>query len=201
MDYAALAFDLSETLDSLNIDKAHLLGHSLGAKAAMRFALDFPERCLSLEVLDMAPKAYGPIFAAIFRALLRLDLSKLKDRAAADEALRPGVPEETTRAFLLTNLGRNQNGGFAWKMNLEGLARAGAAMGEAIASERPYQGPAVFMRGEKSDYILDSDWEGILKLFPKAYLEAIPSAGHWLHADNLKAVAGAIEKFLTKRDF
>ena len=40
-----------------------------------------------------------------------------------------------------------------------------------------------FFKGEKSDYILDSDNELIFNYYPNSSIISISNAGHWLHAD------------------
>jgi pimeloyl-ACP methyl ester carboxylesterase len=47
-----------------------------------------------------------------------------------------------------------------------------------------FDGPTLFLKGEKSDYILPSDEENIFTLFPNAKIVPIKNAGHWVHAEN-----------------
>lgn len=48
----ALADDLRALLDVLGLDRAHVVGLSLGGMVAQRFALDFPDRVITLTVAD-----------------------------------------------------------------------------------------------------------------------------------------------------
>jgi pimeloyl-ACP methyl ester carboxylesterase len=56
-DYGALADDLRELLDRLEIEHAVLAGASMGAHTLLRFALEHPQRALGLVV---ATPAYDP---------------------------------------------------------------------------------------------------------------------------------------------
>lgn len=179
----AMASDLLELMDSLALPQALLLGHSLGGRVAMRFALDHPSRVKKLLVADMAPKGYGPLFPEVFAALSKLDLGCIQTRAEADSALKASLPDDTLRAFLLTNLAREAGGAFHWKMNLPALDAARESLRAEIKAPAPYAGPALFLRGENSDYLQDSDLGQIRELFPAATMEAIGGAGHWLHVD------------------
>jgi pimeloyl-ACP methyl ester carboxylesterase len=47
-----LATDVKELLDHLKIDRVHLIGHDIGARVAYAFAVQYPERLLSLTVAE-----------------------------------------------------------------------------------------------------------------------------------------------------
>ena len=59
-----------------------------------------------------------------------------------------------------------------------------------------YDGPALFISGELSDYVKPDYHQVIYGLFPKAKLMQLPQAGHWLHADQPKAFIDAIRQFI-----
>ena len=105
--------DLAAFMDEHGLDHVHLLGHSMGGKAAMHFALTHPERTDSLVVVDIAPKVYPPTHIVIFDAMRNLDLAAHNTRAAIDAALRGQIPNDIVRSFLLTNLRRDGDGGYA----------------------------------------------------------------------------------------
>src|SRR5687768_7058371 len=58
MSLHEMAADAAETMQSLQLASAHLLGHSLGGKTAMLLALQKPAMVKSLVVVDIAPVAY-----------------------------------------------------------------------------------------------------------------------------------------------
>jgi pimeloyl-ACP methyl ester carboxylesterase len=47
-----LATDVKELMDHLRIDRAHVIGHDIGARVAYAFAIQYPERLLSLTVAE-----------------------------------------------------------------------------------------------------------------------------------------------------
>ncbi|MGO4918337.1 alpha/beta fold hydrolase [Maribacter spongiicola] len=57
-------------------------------------------------------------------------------------------------------------------------------IGDNINSNDSYYGPTLFLRGDKSEYVTKNDTEIIRRHFPKATVETIDNAGHWLHAEN-----------------
>ena len=53
-----------------------------------------------------------------------------------------------------------------------------------ISNDSTSYSNVLFVKGEKSNYILDNDWDNIISLFPKAKLSTINNSGHWVHFDN-----------------
>ncbi len=183
MNYPIMAADVDEFMASHRLATAFVIGHSLGGKTAMQFALQFPQRVKKLVVADMAPHAYAPAHEEIFAALLALDLKTFSSRTEMENALAPGIPSLNLRRFLLKNTGRDSAGKFLWKMNLRGLAENYPKLGEAISSQVPFIKPALFIRGGKSNYLKPEDEPLIRELFPQSEIQAIAGAGHWIHAD------------------
>jgi esterase len=191
----AMSEDLAELLDSLGLGRVLLLGHSLGGRVAMRFALDHGPRVERLLIAEMGPREYGPLFPQVFEALTKLPIQNIRNRKEADEQLSSSLPDSALRAFLLTNLHRVEDSRYRWKMNLEALQAARADTRAEIKAPAPYGGPVLFLRGENSVYLKDADLPGIKALFPGATLETLPGAGHWLHVDKPLEFKDKISKF------
>jgi pimeloyl-ACP methyl ester carboxylesterase len=195
--YTAMADDLRDFMDQRGLDAAHVLGHSMGGKTAMQFALTYPERLDHLIVVDMAPRAYPPQHRPLLEALQALDLHPHQSRQDLSEALAEGVPDRRIREFVLKNLHyeRDQDG-YSWLMNLDVIAEKYANVNVAIDSETPFRGPALFIRGGQSNYVTDDDLPDIQRLFPEADLVTIDGAAHWVHADRPQALAEVVVSFL-----
>jgi esterase len=194
-NYELMAGDIAGFMDRQGLPQADVLGHSMGGKAAMRLALDHPDRVRRLIVADMAPRPYAPAHREILAAMRGLDLSSAKSRADLDAALAGAIPETTVRQFLLKSVARDERG-FRWKLNLDAINRHYDELNAAIESDRPFPGPALFIRGGRSMHVLDADMEGIRRLFPAARLVTLPEAGHWVHADVPEEFARAVKEFL-----
>jgi len=196
MSYPLMAEDVNELLVARGIESVSLVGHSMGGKVAMQFALQFPDKVEKLLVEDMAPRAYQPSHNKIFAALLALDLPAFKSRQEIEDALALGIPSLMLRRFLLKSLGRNPDGTFFWKMNLRDLSENYLAMGGPISSPVPFEKPALFIRGGKSNYLNAEDEPLIRQLFPRAEIKTIAEAGHWIHADRLEEFLKLVLDFL-----
>lgn len=196
MGYPALAADLVELLDRLALPSSALLGHSMGGKAAMRFALDYPHRADALAVLDIAPRAYAPQHEAEFAAMEALEPQVHSSRAELDAALAEHISDPVTRQFLLTNVQRGADGRFGWRIDLSALRAGYDDIIGAVESNTAYDGPALFVRGQQSPYITYDDEAPIRRMFPRARFEAVPGAGHWVHAEQPQHVARVVREFL-----
>jgi len=197
MSYPLLAEDLRNFMESKWMFKAHILGHSMGGKAAMQFALQFPDFVDHLIIVDMHPRANEGGHELIFDAMLSLELDKLKSRKEADQLLAEKITDFGVRQFLLKNLSRDkENDSYRWKMNLKVLHKHYAAILAAVASEEAFDGPTLFIKGERSDYIIADHWEEVLQPFPNASLQTISDAGHWVHADAPEELEKIVLTFL-----
>lgn len=196
MDYAAMADDLLQFMNRHGIATAHLLGHSMGGKTAMQFALTHPARVERLIVVDVAPRAYERHHDRILDALLGVEPARLAGRAEADEALARTIPEGATRQFLLKNLVRREEGGFRWKMNLAVIAGSYEALLESVGTGGRFDGPVLFVRGGRSSSVGDTDIPRILELFPRAVVATLAGAGHWVHVDAPDELSRVILPFL-----
>ncbi|MEM9990618.1 MAG: alpha/beta fold hydrolase [Bacteroidota bacterium] len=197
LTYPLMAEDLQHFLESNWMYQTHLVGHSMGGKVAMQFALEYPDMLDKLVIVDIAPKDYVGGHELIFKALLALDLKSLKGRQQADKQLQQlGIASFGVRQFLLKNLTRNKTGGYAWKMNLFEIHKHYPDILKNIDSSGIFEGETLFIRGEASNYIQDDDWETILQQFPNARLVTIPNAGHWVHAEAPKELLTHVTDFL-----
>jgi pimeloyl-ACP methyl ester carboxylesterase len=183
MSYAEMAADLAAFLDDQGLASAHLLGHSLGGKVAMQFALTHPARVKRLIVADISPRAAPAHHQGVLDALLHLEPARFRSREAMDATLAGRLPDATLRRFLLKSVTRTADGTFRWQFNLPGLHANSARLTEAVQGGRPFAKPTLFLRGGRSNYITDGDLPEIRRLFPRATLQTVAGAGHWLHTD------------------
>lgn len=192
MTLSAMATDVVETMDAHGLDRATLLGHSLGGKIAMEIALTMPARVDRLIVLDIAPVAYAHGHETELEAMRGLDLEGLASRADADRALAAELPNPAIRQFLLKNLMRDGDR-FAWRIPLQTIADEYASIAAAPSGGR-FDGPALFIRGGASNYVTADHEAAIHKHFPQARIETIEGAAHWVHVEHPRVVIEQIRR-------
>ena len=186
-DYDTMVEDLRIYLDYHGLDQVILLGHSMGGKTAMGFALKHGDRIQKLIIADIAPKYYAPHHQQILAGLSSLNFEEISSRKAAAEHLENYIPDAGTRQFLLKNLYWVSDGQLGLRVNIAVLKNAAEAIGADIESRNAFPQPTLFLHGELSNYINpQTDRESILQYFPKAEILEIKGAGHWLHAEQPK---------------
>lgn len=194
-NYEVMANDLLEFIEDHVIKNPDIIGHSMGGKVAMRFALDHPNLFSKLVVVDIAPKAYRSRHDKLLEYMSALDLTHVKNRQDADRLLKESVSGMAERQFLLKNIKRHEQG-YQWKINLRAIGENMERITEEISSDGKVEKPALFIRGGKSDYILPEDYPAIHALFTNAKVIEIAKAGHWIHADQPEDFQQALVGFL-----
>ena len=190
MDYAVMAADVRAWMGERPV---HLVGHSMGGKVAMQLACESPGCVKTLTVVDMAPRAYPARWQAEFSAMRRMPVERLTSRAEAETWLEKDISDWAFRKFLLTNLEREEAGGFRWVVNLATLEAALPALFQQVP--RPgatYDGPTLFVRGGRSRFVEPADFVPIRNLFKAARIETVPEAGHNVHFDQPGAMAALL---------
>ncbi|MDR3105495.1 MAG: esterase [Yokenella regensburgei] len=191
MNYPAMAQDLLDTLDHHQVEKAIVIGHSMGGKAVMALTALAPERVEKLVAIDIAPVDYhvrrhDEIFAAI-NAVTEVGASSRQQAAAV---MREHLNEEGVIQFLLKSFVDGE-----WRFNVPVLwDQYPHIVGwETVPA---WDKPALFIPGGNSPYVTEAYRSELLAQFPQARAHVIAGAGHWVHAEKPDAVLRAIRRYL-----
>ena len=203
--------DLAKFMEFNSIPKAHLIGHSMGGKVSIAFANDYPDKIISLSVVDIAPKNYliagnSPMqyqfHKNLIETLLAIDLCCIKNRSDVELILQEKLKDVRLVKFITKNLKRNKDQTFNWKLNLKTLAE----QLEHIVSGVTYADyddripinlfPVLFIKGGKSSYITRDDFKDIQQMYPDAQIKTIKNGGHWLHAETGNEFIQLLSSFL-----
>jgi len=199
LDYQLMADDVRQLIERLGIESCYIIGHSMGGKVAMQLALSYPDLVERLVVVDIAPVAYPESAGGhmnVFSAMDAVSLDTIKSRAEAERTLEEFIPEEATRKFVLTNIQRSKEGAFAWRLDKDSIRNNYANLrAEPVATEI-FAKPVLFVKGSLSNYIKAEHEGQIRKMFPSASVKMIMDAGHWLHAEQPKALQSVLLGFL-----
>ena len=195
-NYQLMVNDVVEYCEEKNLNSIYLLGHSMGGKVAMFTATQFPDLVEKLIVADIGVKYYKPHHDEILNGLSAVDFSKKPSRSDVEEILTPFIPDFGTRQFLMKSLYWKEKDQLAFRFNLNAFVANKDVIGDALSEDAIFTKPTLFLKGANSNYILDSDLVEIKYHFPKAELEIISNAGHWLHAENAKDFYDKTMQFL-----
>ena len=194
--YEIMVEDVKQYFEFHQLKDVLLLGHSMGGKAAMLLATTYPELVSKLIVGDIGTKYYAPHHQTILAALNAVDFSKKPSRAEVEEIVSGYIKDFGTRQFLLKNLYWASPEQLAFRFNLKVFNEKIETVGTALPFENTFSKDTLFLRGDKSDYILDSDFETIYHHFSSANIKTIKNAGHWLHAENPKEFFSTVLDFI-----
>ena len=195
-DYELMVEDLHNYIQEHQLKKVHLLGHSMGGKTVMLYAVEFSEKVNKLIVADISPRMYPQHHHDILTALNAIDFSVQNSRKLIDEKLSELIPEVGVRQFLMKNVYWREKGQLDFRFNLESLTENNEEVGVALPSFTVFEGETLFLKGENSGYI-STDEEPIINAhFPNAEILTIKNAGHWLHAENPSDFLKVVEGFL-----
>jgi pimeloyl-ACP methyl ester carboxylesterase len=194
-NYKVLSEDILNFIQEHHIDSPVIIGHSMGGKAAMNFALTHPDKLDKLIVVDIAPKAYDVRHDHIVEGLKAVPIDSVQSRQEANDALAPHISSEAVRQFLLKNLMRKPEGGFGWRINLPVIDQSLEMISGGLVNEGMFEKMTMFIRGSKSDYILDDDREAIKKIFPNSTLVTMET-GHWVQAEKPEEFVQVVLSFL-----
>ncbi len=197
MSYPDMALDVAALIAHEGLQQPFVIGHSMGGKTAMALALAQPQAIAGVAVIDIAPEPYADQFSTYVTAMRSLDVAAATSRRELQQALAMQLGPTAPVDFLMQNL-RRHGERFDWRIN---LLAAGACMGDLCGfpdalRQGCYEGPALFVHGADSDYLLPAAEAGIRALFSHAELLSIADAGHWVHADQPAALLRALQDWL-----
>ena len=196
MDYPAMAADVARFIADRQLQLPALLGHSMGGKIAMMLAQNGADEWSKLMVVDIAPVPYAPHrHVALIEAMQSLDLTAA-DRRQIDAALAKQIPEPATRQFLAQNLTREQGADdYRWRLNLASIRRNIENL-SGYENEQVATLDALFIAGADSDYLRPAAHAAVSARFPRARIETMQNAGHWLHAQHPARLVSLCRAFL-----
>ncbi len=195
MNYEVMVEDLEAYLREHDLKKIHLMGHSMGGKTAMFFAMKNPEWIKKLIIVDISPKKYPPHHHFLFEAIESLSLNT-DSRKELEKQLMRKIQSISIIQFVLKNIYRSKDQKFEWRPNIYVLKNALEDLGEALPPMSIYNDSVLFIKGEKSPYIAEEDYPLIKAHFPHSEIITIPGAGHWVHAEKPERFRNEISNFL-----
>ncbi len=207
-DYDAMSKDLLEFVDDLDINKAVFIGHSMGGKAVMQFASDFPERIEKMVTVDISPKAYLDDeefldktinHKKILYLIKDLNLSSMYTRK---EILKNfGKHEYLNDSFIIQliqkNIKRNKDRTHSWKINIDALISNFDKLKKEISlSDTIKNIETLFIFGGKSPYCRKEDIHFIIGKFKNVTIRTIEGAGHLVHIEKEDDFISLVKDFL-----
>ncbi|MGB5706165.1 MAG: alpha/beta fold hydrolase [Arenicellales bacterium] len=196
MQYRQMAADVAQLIDRYNLERPAIIGHSMGGKTAMAMAQLGLTQLDKLVIADIAPVPYSHTHEGFVNAMQAVDLARVKSRNEVESRLKETIQEAGIRQFLLQNLKRGENG-YLWRINLTAIQ---SNMSDLLdyGIDQVSDIEALFIAGEKSNYIEPGMHQAIRHLFPNSQIQTINNTGHWLHAEQPARFIDIVKAFLIK---
>jgi pimeloyl-ACP methyl ester carboxylesterase len=193
--------DIRAVLDALDIDRAHIVGLSMGGFATTHFGFTYPDRARSLVI---AGCGYGasPSTRAQFTAEAAASAARFEQQGMAEAAeayaLGPSRVQHQNKdprgwREFTDQLAEHSATGAA--MTLRGVQSRRSSLFDLVEEMKKITAPTLIMTG-------DEDWacleQGILmkKTIPAAALVVLPNAGHAINLEEPDAFNRHIDAFL-----
>jgi esterase len=199
-DFPSLESDLLEMIEEYGLHDISLIGHSLGGKTGMFFTLHNPAIVKKLVVVDISLRksSANREQQQLLTAMMAVDFNRATSRSDIDKQLQVLVHSSKLRQFLLKNVYWRDRHSLDWRLNLSAINENLLSIFEGIDVHGVYSGPALFVRGGLSDYILDADIDDLMQKFPGAEVTTIANASHWVHADAPGEFYDMVKEFLDR---
>ena len=198
MGYSEQAADVNDWMEWMGIDRAVVVGHSMGGKVAMALACSkYQHRLDGLVVIDIAPVRYAKgdgtmweTIQGVVDACWNVKLDSVKSKKEVDRLLgESGIADVNLRSFILTNLEKCGDADeYRWKVNLEAIRSnldsiAGFDIDSSPGDSATYPGDTFFIAGGNSKYVKINHLPEISKMFPSMMVRKVRGCGHWVHGE------------------
>ncbi len=208
MDYPAMGADVERFIADHNLKDPILIGHSMGAKAAMSVCLRKPKLCSLLIPVDNAPVDFTAgatgfsKFGIYVRQLQRIEANRsLKSLRECDRILAEVESNKVIRQFLLMNMKPSKEGGYRCVVALDVLAKTldNVSAWPFNCDYTRWSGPALFIRGKNSPYVADNFLTSIAKFFPRFEVYDV-DAGHWLISEKPQEFVTEVAEWISFKE-
>ena len=195
------AADVETVMDALGLERASLIGSSLGTQVAIEFAARYPDRVDNLALSD--PSCL--IQQASIDQYTSLHRSRPRQFKNADDALafsksmpqRKRFSDQVHRFTLEGDLRTTADGQLEWQYALEPILETFVALTEnQEASIKAVSAPVLILRGEESHVLSRPDALKLLGWFKQAELVEFGDCGHTIWGDQPAALAREVRAFL-----
>ena len=139
--YELMVQDVYDYCKVNNLKKINIIGHSMGGKTAMLFAVTYPELVEKLIVADIGPKFYPQHHQTILEGLNAVDFSKKPSRNEVEEILSNFIRDFGTRQFLMKSLYWQEPGQLAFRFNLDVFNKEIEQIGTALTNSQRFDKP------------------------------------------------------------
>lgn len=189
---ADLAFDAVSFMDAMNIDRAAVVGHSLGSFVTQHLAAQYPERVSKIVLIGSGRTTANTEFIEWLWEQVRTVDTRVGAEFVDVWQANPNPVPETFIAYVKKETADVQP--HVWKSVTRAL------MTDQSRLLRDIEVPVLILWGEKDPGFLADNQEGLRRAIPHAKFRPYPNMGHNPHWEIPSRVAADLRAFLEAQD-
>ncbi|MBO7651410.1 MAG: alpha/beta hydrolase [Bacteroidales bacterium] len=206
MSFDEMADDIKQYADENGIEKFIFVGHSLGGKTAMQFALKYPQMIEKLVVVDISPcrmnslVEHNPIITNLLNQILVIKNLPLTDfHSFAEFANGISSFDDDTKRAIIGNI-KYDGKAFSWYLDIDAVFNnfdkltGGFNVDDFI--NKKIEVPTLFIRALDSEFLPSSDYKATKYIFPNSEIVEVANCTHRIHLEKPIELAGIIQKGL-----
>jgi len=191
--------DVVAVMDALKIDKAHVVGHSMGALTALLVGLKYPQRCLSVTAAGCGygsspdAKIVEETREASRQTARMFETEDFKTASAryADGATRQTHKHKDPRGFAEFAAMLAEHSPVGHALTMRELQAKRPSLWELETELKKFALPLLVLVGDEDGWCLDSSIY-LKRIVPTAGLCVIPRAGHTITSEEPAAFNAAL---------
>lgn len=202
-----MANDAAAFIDSLNLGKVVVIGHSMGGVNGWWLAAKYPDKVSKLVILDINPATIcradmTEIWQNIFLQYSEARYSTLEEGIQDYLSFYNGSRKELLRDFARNSLKQGNDGKWIWKLDADNLVKWTQA---TVGSEKKQwellsniKSPTLIIYAGDSPFSEKEVMEKMADSIPNSVLVRIPQSGHDIHFDQFQLLTKSLEEFLNQ---
>ena len=202
MSFDEMADDVKAYADEHNIEKFTFVGHSLGGKTAMQFALKYPQMLEKVVVIDISPCRMNSLLESnalvtnLMNQVLAVKSLPLSDfHSFAEFANGISTFDDDTKRAIIGNI-KYDGKAFSWQIDIDAVFNnfdkltSGFDVDDFI--DRKINVPTLFIKAMDSEFLPKSDYKAVKYIFPNSEIVEVPDCTHRIHFEKPKVLAEVI---------
>ncbi|MBR5984546.1 MAG: alpha/beta hydrolase [Bacteroidales bacterium] len=206
MSFEDMADDVKAYADEHNIEKFTFVGHSLGGKTAMQFALKYPQMLEKVVVIDISPCRMNsllernPLVTNLMNQVQAIKNLPLADfHSFAEFANGISAFDDDTKRAIIGNI-KYDGKAFSWQIDIDAVFNnfdkltSGFDVDDFI--DRKINVQTLFIKAMDSEFLPKSDYKAVKYIFPNSEIVEIADCTHRIHFEKPKVLAEVIASAL-----
>jgi pimeloyl-ACP methyl ester carboxylesterase len=199
--------DVIAVMDALEIDRAHIVGHSMGASTALHVGIRYPKRCISVTA---AGCGYGssadPKVVEESRAASRENAKMFAENTMADAAAKYGDgptrqahKNKDPRGYAHFIKMLSEHSPLGHSLTMANLQAKRPTLWDMQLDLKKFSLPLLIVVGDEDDWCLDAS-VFLRRTAPTAGLVVVPRTGHTLTSEEPEKFNAALAEFFAEAE-